>query len=83
MQAGNFQRRRCVFQFFICMNHPYCFGVIRTAQGSLYESCELEIAQLGHSYCWFLHMDRTSVDLAENVAGLIHNISLYRISDQM
>lgn len=66
------------------MNHPYCFGVIRTTQGSLYESFELGLAQLGHSYFWFLHMDLTSVGLAENVAGLGTQCRfLYQISDRM
>lgn len=64
------------------MNHPYCFGVIRTTQGSLNESFELGLAQLGHSYFWFLHMDLTSVGLAENVAGLGTQCRfLYQISD--
>lgn len=52
------------------MNHLYCFGVIRTTQGSLYESYELRLAQLGHSYFWLPHMDLTSVGPAESVAGL-------------
>lgn len=66
------------------MNHPCCFGVIRTSQGSLYESYELGLAQLGHSYFWFLHMDLTSVGPAENVAGLgTQHHFLYKISDRM
>lgn len=47
-------------------------------------SHELGLAQLGHLYFWFLHMDLTSVSLAENVAGLGGpGRFLNKIADQM
>lgn len=58
---------------------------VSVSLGQLREVCmshELGLAQLGHF--WFLHLDLTSVSLAENVAGLgAQGHFLYKISDQM